>query len=228
MKTPAASLGIYGLVLIMACASAGLAQNAASQAVAVDTHSDADSITIRPNDTRLTPPLSRPASEIVRLTQSGIDESVVLSFIANSATFSLLAEHLIYLNDLGVSPQVINAMLAHDRQIVARQSELANAVRSLIVTNQNPVVPAAPPNTLPALPQSPIQDSARATNDATTTEITRSVHSTNGNPLTLTTGVSPSFAGPQSPRRPKLLYPVREPHPVEITAPIVFLAPPTF
>ena len=61
-------------------------------------------------------------SQIVSLTESGVEESVMLAFVTNSASrFSLGSDEIIYLNDIGVSPAVITAMLEHDKA----QSEAA-------------------------------------------------------------------------------------------------------
>ena len=58
--------------------------------------------------------------EIQRLTQAGVEDGVVLSYINNSAgTFNLTADQVISLKNLGASPQVINAILEHDRQLIS-------------------------------------------------------------------------------------------------------------
>ena len=55
-------------------------------------------------------------SQIVSLAESGVEERVMLAFVTNSASrFSLGSDEIIYLNDIGVSPSVITAMLEHDK-----------------------------------------------------------------------------------------------------------------
>ena len=65
-----------------------------------------------PTDLKLSPA----ASEIVKLAQAGVSETVMLAFITNSPrTFSLGSEQIVYFNDLGVSGDVLTAMIEHDR-----------------------------------------------------------------------------------------------------------------
>jgi hypothetical protein len=54
----------------------------------------------------------------VKLAESGIGDSVILSFIENSGTFNLGADQIVYLNDLGLSSEIVNAMLYHDRELI--------------------------------------------------------------------------------------------------------------
>lgn len=63
--------------------------------------------------------LSSWSHEIQRLTQAGVDEQVILSYITNSAgIFSLSPDHIICLRNAGVSSQVINSMIHHDQQLI--------------------------------------------------------------------------------------------------------------
>ncbi len=64
------------------------------------------------------PQVSPPAAEVVKLASSGVGDDVVLAYIRNSqAVFDLNADQLLYLKDVGLSPQVITAMLDHDNGI---------------------------------------------------------------------------------------------------------------
>jgi len=89
-----------------------------------------------PNDPSLpTPPPARSAlvtkrqpprirlspwtSEIVKLAESGIENEVIFSFIENAGTFNLGAEQIVYLNDLGLSSELITGMLRHDQEIIS-------------------------------------------------------------------------------------------------------------
>jgi len=54
-------------------------------------------------------------SEVIRFTESGVDESVMLAYVTNSANaFGLSADDIIYLADIGVPSSVVTAMLQHD------------------------------------------------------------------------------------------------------------------
>src|SRR5512137_1220980 len=56
--------------------------------------------------------LSPSAAEVIRLATSGVGDEVVLAYIQNSqAPFNLSADHVLYLKDIGLSPQVTSAML---------------------------------------------------------------------------------------------------------------------
>jgi hypothetical protein len=69
--------------------------------------------------------LSGAAAEIVKLAQGGVSDEVMLSFIANSSnTFNLTSDGIIYLNDLGVSSSVVNAMIEQDRALRAKAGSL--------------------------------------------------------------------------------------------------------
>ncbi len=65
------------------------------------------------------PPIVPPDSslaEVIKLAQSGVEESVIHTFVANSTRpFALGAEQIVYLNDIGVSGQLITAMMQHDQ-----------------------------------------------------------------------------------------------------------------
>ena len=64
-------------------------------------------------------PSGSPLADVVKLVQSGVDASVIKTYIANTAgTFDLDAGKIISLTDLGVPADVINAMMAHDKNLV--------------------------------------------------------------------------------------------------------------
>jgi len=70
-------------------------------------------------------------SEVIRFTESGVDESVMLAYVTNSGNvFNLGADEIIYLNDIGVPSLVVTAMLQHDVMLRrnAAKSDLATAI----------------------------------------------------------------------------------------------------
>lgn len=89
-----------------------------------------------PSTGTVLPPNIRPSSplaDVVKMAQSGVDEAVVLAFITNATgTFSLGSEEIIYLNDLGVSNELITAMM--DRDQVNKQFWTSNAQPKAIAT----------------------------------------------------------------------------------------------
>src|SRR5437773_7110627 len=77
------------------------------------------------------PPNIRPTEAlagIIRLADSGVDESVMLSYVTSATgTFSLGPEEIIYLNDIGVPSSIITAMLQHDHLVVENAANAAPA-----------------------------------------------------------------------------------------------------
>jgi hypothetical protein len=90
--------------------------------------------------------LSIPASELVRLANSGVEQSVLLAYVTNStSTFNLGAEEIIYLNDIGVPSAVVTAMIQHDQT-------LKGAMAATLAANtpaQTPPPMAEPPPAMP-------------------------------------------------------------------------------
>ena len=57
-----------------------------------------------------------PALDVVKMAQAGVADSVMLTFITNtSSMFLLTSDEIIYLNDLGVPSEVVNAMMQRDQ-----------------------------------------------------------------------------------------------------------------
>jgi len=96
-------------------------------------------------------PLSTWSHEIQKLTRAGVDERVISSYITNSAgIFDLSPDHIIYLKNVGVSPQVITVMIQHDQALMP---------------SARPVTAAAVPPALPAASTSAPGESQFAAND---------------------------------------------------------------
>ena len=84
--------------------------------------------------------LSPGAAEVVRLAGSGVGDDVVLAYIQSSqATFNLSADDVLYLKDIGLTPQVTSAMLSHDSTLRGQPQQFAPAATA----------PTAPPGTAP-------------------------------------------------------------------------------
>ena len=59
-----------------------------------------------------------PYAEVVRLTQAGVDQSIVMAYVTNSTSlFNLDSEKIIYLSDLGAPNSLVTAMMQHDQQL---------------------------------------------------------------------------------------------------------------
>jgi len=84
-----------------------------------------------------------PLSEVIKLTQAGVDESVIASYVANSgSTFNLDSDKIIYLTDIGVPSDLVTAMIQRDSVL---QQQIATAVAS-----QQTEQAAQPDETAPA------------------------------------------------------------------------------
>lgn len=104
--------------------------------------------------------MAKPVAEIVKLAQSGVDDSVILLFVDKSTEkFDLDAEEILYLNDIGVSSEVIAAMLTRDganpelRKVL--ETERPNTVADGPPVAETPASPAPAPATALAVPGAP-------------------------------------------------------------------------
>lgn len=87
--------------------------------------------------------LSLGASEVVKLVSSGVSEEVVLAYIQNSqAVFNLSADDVLYLKDIGLSPQVTSAMLNHDSTLRGQTAQYAPVATTPTPIPATALVPA--------------------------------------------------------------------------------------
>jgi Family of unknown function (DUF6600) len=76
-------------------------------------------------DNSMTPPTlpsdidpNSPLGQVIRMAQSGVDQSIILAYINNSSEpFNLNSDDIIYLNDIGVPTQSVTAMIQRDQQL---------------------------------------------------------------------------------------------------------------
>ncbi len=97
--------------------------------------------------------------EVIKLSNAGVGEDVVLAFIEHSAyTFPLTADHIVYLNDLGMSPQIVSAMLRKEAKMgeppMTARTEPAPPTTAVTTSPPPPVLPPTTPVTVvtPSLP----------------------------------------------------------------------------
>lgn len=87
--------------------------------------------------------VSKALGELLLLAQSGVEESILLTYITNSpAAFLLGAEEIVYLKDLGVSSSVITSMMQRDQALKNQWGIAATAAPSPVVTNEEPIAVA--------------------------------------------------------------------------------------
>lgn len=88
-------------------------------------------------------------SEMIRFAESGVDESVMLAYVTNSANaFNLGADEIIYLNDIGVPSPVITAMLQHD--VALKKTTSTSGLATEISIGTKVTEPIPPPSEAPA------------------------------------------------------------------------------
>ena len=94
-----------------------------------------------------------PVAQVVRLIQAGVDQSIILTYVTNSgSTFNLDSDKIIYLRDLGLPNEVINAMMQRDlflqQQMPATPPPAQPApTPPPETTDQPPAPPEGPPPT---------------------------------------------------------------------------------
>lgn len=90
--------------------------------------------------------------QIIKLADSGVEESVMMAFVTNSADrFNLGPEEIIYLNDIGISPRIITAMLQRDHILqaiamappVQEQQSIVESVPPDFQDSQPPAIPVS-------------------------------------------------------------------------------------
>jgi hypothetical protein len=248
MKTPASIVGISGrfIAMLWLAGSVHGATNSPPasapvaipisplQAVATDANTQGENAPL-PSQPSLTPW----TREIVKMAQSGVDEGVMIAFVQNSGTFGLGADQIIYLRDIGISDQTIYAMLQHDREVVSGERPFtivseptyeplfgAKSVPGSKSPNELANQPAAPPVSSPAAAAVSASTSGQKTVSAPNPPVAESpaiTQSLVGSQSLETAGASTAYwQEPPSPKK-QPLYPVREPYPVELLPPIVFV-----
>ncbi len=102
--------------------------------------------------------LSPGIEEIVKLAQGGVSDTVLLAYIDRmDKRFDLKADEILYLNDLGLSQDVIAAMLTHDGGDATLAQKVLEQDRSGTTSPTAPQVaatttpPAAPPTQAPLI-----------------------------------------------------------------------------
>ena len=215
MKTAVSLTWISSLILTLAVTPDGLAQNAAAH---LPTAAPTASSTLAAAS------LSPASTGIVKLSAAGVAESTLLAFIAGSGEFDLNAEQITHLTALGVSAPIIVTMIQHDQQLTSRpQPEPAANDFTTAATSALLALAVADSTRTTNAPETFVPETELATSDLAPAEIP-SFPDAQGE-LTSLPATDPAISAPQE---TPVLYPVREPHPVELTAPIIFVRAPEF
>ena len=168
--------------------------------------------------------------DVIRLAQSRIDDSIMLTFIDSAGTFNLDADQIIYLRDLGLSAEVIIAMIQHDLEIVSGLRQVPsspsasppaihlNFVHSESLGKSQPTVSAAPAPTLAAVPVAPLDSETPLISEDTRPGDLTISHEDELAP-------APRMLGCQRQSAParQVISPVRQPYPVQLIDPIIMI-----
>lgn len=113
-----------------------------TNATVSDTNLVATAEPVTPTNLRV----SKALGEVIHLAQSGVEESIMLTYVTNSpAAFLLGAEEIVYLKDLGVSSSVITSMMQRDQTLKQQWgiAEAAPTTASVVPITNPPTVAAA-------------------------------------------------------------------------------------
>jgi hypothetical protein len=100
-----------------------------------------------------------PLAQVIRLTQAGVDESVIMTYVTNSgSTFNLDSDKIIYLKDIGLPNEVVTAMMQRDQQL---QQQMAATAYQPPVQPEPPPATTESPETEP--PPQPVEQPAEVT-----------------------------------------------------------------
>jgi hypothetical protein len=218
MKTRILHGWLFGMVLAVAGATTGCAQDGVSAPAPTGSSDSGKTTAQAPNISVAAQPspaapatfgkpddqsvpvrlsLSPWSEEIQKLVQAGVEERVITSYVTNSAgIFNLTADQIIYLKNAGVSPQILSLMIQHDQKLLSSGGFMTAPVEP----------PAGPIATFATPGESPIV----ANNDSSA--------------QTLALPDDSYYA----PEQPEGIGPVRAPYAVKLNDPIIMLRLPTF
>lgn len=97
------------------------------------------------NQNQSTPQLSPGVSDVLKLSQAGVSDATVVTYIQSSdrGYGALSAPEIVYLRDAGVSSEVVNAMLNKRKQLAEANAQIAAQAAQA----QSAAVTAAPAHT---------------------------------------------------------------------------------
>ena len=86
-------------------------------------------------------------AQVIRLTQAGVDQSIVMTFVTNSSrTFNLDSDKIIYLTDTGATADLVTAMMQRDQQL-QDQFAAAHAAQQAQTVQPDPTTEPPPADT---------------------------------------------------------------------------------
>ncbi len=131
MKTKLFAVIVSGTAMVALClVGACFPQTSNAQTGAASAPApDGSTAPVAPDDSSALPPNispSSPLAQVIRLTQSGVSEDVIMAYVTNSTgTFNLDPDKIIYLKDIGAPDDLATAMMQHDEVLKAHMTASA-------------------------------------------------------------------------------------------------------
>ena len=136
MKTKLFQSWAAGAVVAMVCLSGG---RSGSIANAQDQQPPPPADNVAPDAAAALPPgvyPSSPLAQVIKLTQAGVSEAVIMAYVTNSgSTFNLNPDKIIFMKDIGAPDELVTAMMQRDQVLQAQMAASA----------YQPPPPSAPP-----------------------------------------------------------------------------------
>ena len=136
MKTKLFQSWAAGAAVAMVCLSGG---RSGSIANAQDQQPPPPADNVAPDAAAALPPgvyPSSPLAQVIKLTQAGVSEAVIMAYVTNSgSTFNLNPDKIIFMKDIGAPDELVTAMMQRDQVLQAQMAASA----------YQPPPPSAPP-----------------------------------------------------------------------------------
>lgn len=157
-------------------------------------------------------------ADVIKLAKAGLDQNVLLTFIDSAGTFNLDADRIIELSQAGVSADVISTMLQHDFELTSGLRPVPSGPSGSAAGLQLTFVPGKTPADAPANP------SGNEAPNALTSEpgpgiVAEDTEVPPGSSVPIPTASVPVRPVPS----PPMVFPVRQPYPVQISEPIIVI-----
>lgn len=128
MKTKFSNYWAVGTVAAMVCLSGGRSWSIANAQDQQPAPTPPDNVA--PDDSAALPPgvdPSSPLAQVVKLTQAGVGEAVIMAYVTNSGSmFNLDPDKIIYLKDIGAPDGLVTAMMQRDQMLQAQMAAPAS------------------------------------------------------------------------------------------------------
>jgi hypothetical protein len=131
MKTKSFAVIVSGMAVVALClVGACFPQTSNAQTESAPAPApDGSTGSVAPDDLTALPPNvypSSPLAQVIKLTQSGVSEDVIMAYVTNSgSTFNLDPDKIIYLKDIGAPDDLVTAMMQRDQVLQAQMAASA-------------------------------------------------------------------------------------------------------